>query len=321
MSSHHLNPQARLAPAARLLIERIHRAGRPPLEALTPSQAREFYNIGGPILDLQPPPSVDRVEDLQLPVRDGHRCAARLYAPRSEAPLPGLLYLHGDGFTVGSLTTHDVLCRQLSRQGHCAVVSLDYRLAPEHRFPVALHDAWDALIWLKGEGAALGLDTRRLAIGGDSAGGTLAAVCALMARDAGLDLALQLLFYPGCTGRNDLPSHQAYGKGFLLDVSTIDWFFNHYIDEDQRDDWRFAPLNADDHSAVAPAWIGLAECDPLVDGGVRYADALRLAGVPVDLEIYPGMVHGFITMARALPDALTAHADAGRALQHAFGRA
>jgi acetyl esterase len=292
------------------------------MEAMTPAQAREFYNIGGPILDLQPPPQVDRVEDIAVPVRDGHRCAARLYAPHRDAPLPVLLYLHGGGFTVGSLSTHDVLCRQLSRQGDCAVLSLDYRLAPEHRFPTALNDAWDALHWLKtlpAAGASLGLDSRRLAIGGDSAGGTLSAVCALMARDAGLDLALQLLFYPGCTGRCDLPSHRAYGQGFLLDVSTIDWFFGHYIDEADREDWRFAPLNAADHSGVAPAWIGLAECDPLVDGGVRYADALRMAGVAVDLEIYRGMVHGFVTMGRALPDALTAHADAGRALRQAFG--
>ena len=318
MSSHHTNPHSRLAPAARLLIERIHRAGRPPMQALTPAQAREFYNIGGPLLDLQPAPKVDRVEEIQVPVRDGHRCAARLYAAHSDTPLPVLLYLHGGGFTVGSLSTHDVLCRQLSRQGHCAVVSLDYRLAPEHRFPTALHDAWDALNWLKAEGTSLGLDTLRVAIGGDSAGGTLSAVCALMARDAGLKLTLQLLLYPGCTGRNDLPSHHDYGKGFLLDVETIDWFFNHYIEEAERDDWRFAPLNADDHSGVAPAWIGLAECDPLVDGGMRYADALRMAGVPVDLEIYRGMVHGFATMARALPDALTLHADAGRALKHAF---
>ncbi len=288
------------------------------MEAMTPVQAREFYNIGGPILDLQPPPQVDRVEDLTIPVRDAYRCPARLYAPRSGTPLPVMLYLHGGGFTVGSLTTHDVLCRQLSRHGQCAVVSLDYRLAPEHRFPTALQDAWDALNWLRAEGASLGLDTRRLAIGGDSAGGTLSAVCALMARDAGLKLALQLLFYPGCTGRCDLPSHQAFGRGFLLDVSTIDWFFNQYIDEADRDDWRFAPLNAPDHSGLPPAWIGLAECDPLVDGGMRYADALRMAGVPVDLDIYRGMVHGFITMGRALPDALTAHTDAGRALKNAF---
>jgi acetyl esterase len=162
------------------------------------------------------------------------------------------------------------------------------------------------------------LDGTRLAVGGDSAGGTLSAVCALMARDAGLKLALQLLFYPGCGGRQDTASHHTFADGFMLDKETIDWFFDGYIDKADRDDWRFAPGNAPDHSGLAPTWIGLAECDPLVDEGVQYADTLRMAGVPVDLEIYKGVVHGFITMGRAIPDALQAHADAGRALKHAF---
>ncbi len=318
MSSHHTHPRSLLSDAARLLIERIHRAGRPPMQAMSALQARAFYDIGGPLLDLQPPPAVDRVQDLHIPARDGHAMPARLYAPRSDSPLPVLLYIHGGGFTVGSLATHDVLCRQLSRHAHCAVVSLDYRLAPEHRFPTAVHDAWDALQWLAGQGEQLGLDSRRLAVGGDSAGGTLAAVCALMSRDAGLKLRLQLLFYPGTTSHQDTASHQAFANGFLLDKATVDWFFEQYIDLKDREDWRFAPLNANDHSGLAPAWVGLAECDPLVDEGVRYADTLRMAGVAVDLEIYRGMVHGFITMGRAIPDALKAHADAGRALKLAF---
>lgn len=318
MSSHHSNPRSLLNTAARSLIDRVERAGRPPMAAMTPAQAREFYDIGGPMLDLQPAPHVDRVHDFTIPARDGHAMPARLYAPHSDQPLPVLLYIHGGGFTVGSLTTHDVLCRQLSRQGHCAVVSLDYRLAPEHRFPTAVHDSWDALNWLHQNGQTLGLDSRRLAVGGDSAGGTLSAVCALMARDAGLTLALQLLFYPGCGGRQDTASHHTFGQGFMLDKATIDWFFDGYIDAHDRDDWRFAPGNAPDHSGLAPAWIGLAECDPLVDEGVRYADTLRMAGVQVELEIYRGVIHGFITMGRAIPDALQAHADAGKALQHAF---
>ncbi len=318
MSSHHTNPRALLNAATRHLIDRVHRAGRLPMTAMTPAQAREFYDIGGPMLDLQPAPPVDRVEDMTLLARDGHAMPARLYAPHSDAALPVLLYLHGGGFTVGSLMTHDVLCRQLSRHGHCAVVSLDYRLAPEHRFPTAVHDGWDALIGLQQHGDALGLDTTRLAVGGDSAGGTLAAVCALMARDAGLALRLQLLFYPGCIARQDTPSHHTFAEGFMLDKPTVDWFFDHYIDHAERDDWRFAPMNAPDHAGLAPAWIGLAECDPLVDEGVQYADTLRMAGVPVDLDIYKGVVHGFITMGRAIPDALQAHADAGRALKHAF---
>ena len=318
MSSHHSNPRSLLNTAARSLIDRVERAGRPPMAAMTPAQAREFYDIGGPMLDLQPAPHVDRVHDFTIPARDGHAMPARLYAPHSDQPLPVLLYIHGGGFTVGSLTTHDVLCRQLSRQGRCAVVSLDYRLAPEHRFPTAVHDSWDALNWLHKNGQTLGLDSRRLAVGGDSAGGTLSAVCALMARDAGLTLALQLLFYPGCGGRQDTASHHTFGQGFMLDKATIDWFFDGYIDANDRDDWRFAPGNAQDHSGLAPAWIGLAECDPLVDEGVRYADTLRMAGVQVELEIYRGVIHGFITMGRAIPDALQAHADAGKALQHAF---
>lgn len=319
MSSHHTNPRALLNAAARNLIERIHRAGRPPMHAMTAEQARAFYDIGGPMLDL-PTPAVDRVEDLFIPAHDGHAMPARLYAPKvtGAANLPVLLYLHGGGFTVGSLTTHDVLCRQLSSHGHCAVVSLDYRLAPEHRFPVAVHDSWDALNWLHQHGSSLGLDSQRLAVGGDSAGGTLAAVCALMARDAGLKLTLQLLFYPGCGARQVTPSHHAFAEGFLLDKETVSWFFANYIDEADRSDWRFAPLNAPEHSGLCPAWIGLAECDPLVDEGVLYADALRMAAVPVDLEIYRGVVHGFVTMGRAIPDALKAHADAGRALKHAF---
>ncbi|MFN5255878.1 MAG: alpha/beta hydrolase [Limnohabitans sp.] len=318
MSSHHSNPRSLLNTAARSLIDRVERAGRPPMAAMTPAQAREFYDIGGPMLDLQPAPHVDRVHDFTIPARDGHAMPARLYAPHSDQPLPVLLYIHGGGFTVGSLTTHDVLCRQLSRQGRCAVVSLDYRLAPEHRFPTAVHDSWDALNWLHQNGQTLGLDSRRLAVGGDSAGGTLSAVCALMARDAGLTLALQLLFYPGCGGRQDTASHHTFGQGFMLDKATIDWFFDGYIAAHDRDDWRFAPGNAPDHSGLAPAWIGLAECDPLVDEGVRYADTLRMAGVQVELEIYRGVIHGFITMGRAIPDALQAHADAGKALQHAF---
>ena len=318
MSSHHANPHALLNAATRSLIDRVHRAGRPPMAAMTPEQAREFYDIGGPMLDLQPAPPVDRVEDITLPARDGYAMPARLYAPQSAKPVPLLLYLHGGGFTVGSLTTHDVLCRQLSRHGHCAVVSLDYRLAPEHRFPKAVHDSWDALNWLHKNGQTLGLDTTRLAVGGDSAGGTLAAVCALLARDARLPIRLQLLFYPGTVSRQNTTSHHTFAEGFMLDKQTVDWFFANYIDHTDRDDWRFAPMNAPDHSGLPPTWIGLAECDPLVDEGVQYADKLRMAGVPVDLEIYKGVIHGFITMGRAIPDALKAHADAGRALKHAF---
>jgi len=190
-----------------------------------------------------------------------------------------------------------------------------------------VYDAWDSLAWLGAQAPALGLDATRLAVGGDSAGGTLAAVSALHARDAGWPLALQLLFYPGCAGHQKTPSHHAFAQGFMLEAAHIDYFFGHYLRGPQdRNDWRFAPLDGVDESGhvrdlegVAPAWIGLAECDPLTDEGIAYADRLRGAGVPVDLEIYRGVVHGFINLGRAIPEALTAHADAARALRRALG--
>ena len=156
-------------------------------------------------------------------------------------------------------------------------------------------------------------------MGGDSAGGTLAAVNAILARDAGLPLALQLLFYPGCAAHQDTPSHATYARGLVLEEPAISWFFGNYVTtRAQREDWRFAPLHADDVEGVAPAWIGLAECDPLVDECVDYADKLRAAGVAVDLEIYRGVTHEFIKMGRAIPEALQAHADAAAALRRAF---
>ncbi len=301
----------------RLVLERIARAGQAPMHTLPPAQARAAYEAGAQILEV-PRAELARVEDRHIPARDGHPMPARLYAP-APGPLPWLLFLHGGGFTVGSIRTHDILCRELARLSGCAVVSLDYRLAPEHRFPAAVHDAWDALVWLAREGAAgWGLASSPCAVGGDSAGGTLAAVCALMARDAGLPLAMQLLIYPGCDAKPQLPSHQHYREGLLLDATLIDYFFAHYIDPHDREDWRFAPLHAPDAEGVAPAWIGLAECDPLVDEGIAYADKLRAAAVPVQLEIYHGVVHEFIKMGRMIPQARQAHADMARALTEAL---
>ena len=287
---------------------------------LNAQQARLFYEMSASILDLPEPPMA-RVEDLRIPMRDGQSIKARLFAPypKSHAsPIPTLVYFHGGGFTIGSIQTHNVLCRELARIGHCAVISVDYRLAPEHRFPVATNDAWDALQWVAKSAESMGLQADALAVGGDSAGGTLAAVCAIHARDAGLKLALQLLIYPGTAARQETTSHNTYQSGFMLDKATVDWFFDHYIDAKDRDDWRFAPMLAERHDGLAPAWIGLAECDPLVDEGVAYADMLRMAGVKVDLEIYHGVVHGFVNMGRVIPEARQAHQDAGRALKHAF---
>jgi acetyl esterase len=298
------------------LLDRIRRAKRPPLHAMSVPDARAAYAAAAEVLD-PPRAPLPRVEDIQLPARDGHLLPARLYAPGHQR-LPLLLYLHGGGFTVGGLDTHDSLCRRLALASEAAVISLDYRLAPEHRFPTAVHDSWDALKWLAANAHTLGLDPERVAVGGDSAGGTLAAVCALHARDAGLTLRHQLLITPGTAAHADTGSHRLFAHGFLLDAASIEWFFGHYIDRHEREDWRFAPLHADDLEGVAPACVILAECDPLVDEGLAYADRLRTAGVPVHLELVRGVTHDFIKMGRALPEALAAQAAAGLALKEAL---
>ena len=308
-----------LTPKMAGVVERMQRAGHPPLNAVTPQQAKAAYEKGAGVLEV-PKPELVRVEDFAITARDGHALPTRLYAPSQER-LPVLLYFHGGGFTVGSITTHDTLCRVLSLRAGCAVVSVDYRLAPEHKFPTAADDAWDAFAFIAGQGAdnALRIDASCLAVGGDSAGGTLAAMCAILARDAGIRLALQLLFYPGTTAHQDTPSHRTLAAAPILTEALISYFFGQYVRAAaDRDDWRFAPLNADDVEGVAPAWIGLAEVDPLVDEGIAYADKLRAAGVPVDLEIYRGVVHEFVKMGRAIPEALQAHADSARALRQAL---
>lgn len=305
--------------AMAMVLRGMARAARAPLHSLSPEQARAAYAAGCNVLEVDKP-QLARVQDLSLPARDGASLAARCYAPSHEEGQPVLLYLHGGGFTIGSIETHDILCRTLAQQAGCAVVSLDYRLAPEHRFPTAFNDTCDALSWLAQHGgASLGLDTQRLAVGGDSAGGTLAAASALWARDAGLLLALQLLIYPGTCAHQDTDSHARYAQGLILEKAGIDWFFGNYLPNwEDRSDWRFAPLLADEVADVAPAYFCLAELDPLIDEGVAYADKLRIAGVPVDLDIYQGVTHEFIKMGRALPEARQAHANLAAALRQAF---
>ncbi|HEU4460646.1 MAG TPA: alpha/beta hydrolase [Methylibium sp.] len=310
-------PLDELTPAMRGVLDRMRRAARLPMHHMPVEAARLGYELGAELLDLPRAP-LARVENLAIPARDGHRLRARLYAPGVGAPLSALLYFHGGGFVIGSLESHDSLCRQFALASGAAVLAIDYRLAPEHRFPTAVNDAWDALLWLHANARTLGLRNDAIAIGGDSAGGTLAAVGALMARDAGMRLALQLLIYPGVAARQDSDSHRRHAHAGMLSSELIDWFFGHYLAPEARGEWRFAPLLAPDHAGVAPAWIGLAEIDPLVDEGVAYADALRAAGVPVDLRIWRGVVHDFIKMGRAIPEARELHAAAGAALKAAF---
>lgn len=310
-----MSDRSDLLPGMRALLERIERASQVPFHQQTAQQARAAYERAAEVLDQSRIP-LPRVQDLELPRRDGGVLKARLYSPHeASASQPVMLYLHGGGFTVGSLETHDSLCRQLALRSGCAIVALDYRLAPEHPFPAAVDDTWAALEALLQHPAAAGIE-RLIGVGGDSAGGTLAAAAALHARDRGWPLALQLLITPGTTAHADTASHKLFADGFLLDAATIAWMFDHTIPHAHRRDWRFAPLEAD-VDGVAPACVILAECDPLVDEGLAYADRLRAAGVPVALELVRGVTHDFIKMGRALREAQPALAAAAAAIHEA----
>ncbi|MFM0751731.1 alpha/beta hydrolase [Paraburkholderia strydomiana] len=315
-----------LNPKIEQVLDMIARAKRPKLHEMTAQAARASYEKSAPILEIASAPMF-AVEDLRIPTRDGATIRARLYQaaePSWAEPAPALIYYHGGGFTVGSVDTHDALCRMFARDGKCAVLSVDYRLAPEHKFPTAVNDAFDALVWLHAHAAEFGIDAGRLAVGGDSAGGTLATVCAVLARDAGIALSLQLLIYPGTTGYQETDSHSRLADGFLLSGETIQWFFDQYVREaSDRDDWRFAPLDgtrgAPEFGGLAPAWIATAEYDPLSDEGDAYAKKLRDHGNEVTLRRYPGMIHEFFKMGGFVPDVAHAHAEAVAALRRAFG--
>jgi acetyl esterase len=311
-----------LNPFIAQVLELISKARRPPFHTLSPATARASYERSALILDVAPAPMFD-IQELDIPTHDHASIRARLYHPVEPtwaAPAPTLVYFHGGGFVVGSIDTHDALCRRLAADAGCAVASVDYRLAPEHKFPTAVNDAFDALKWFHTQAPSLGLDNTRFAIGGDSAGGTLATLCALLARDAGIALRLQMLIYPGVSARQDTGSHAQFAEGFVLSAATIQWFFAHYLrDENDRDDWRFAPLDArgemPDFQGVAPAWIAAADHDPLFDEDVAYAEKLKEAHVPVELIRYEGMTHEFFKMGGFAPDVAKAHADAANALR------
>jgi acetyl esterase len=312
-----------LDPQVEKILYWAQRADAPSFAQIGAQAARALYERTVLTLDIAPRP-MHEVQDhaVALP---GRSIVVRQYAPRPHSwaePMPALLYFHGGGFTIGSIDTHDRICRMLAADADCLVFSVDYRLAPEHPFPAAVDDAFDSLHWLLREAAALGVDPARVAVGGDSAGGTLATATAIHARDRGIALALQLLIYPGTSGGQATESHRRLASGYLLDADVIRWFFGNYVRSPvERDDWRFAPLNAPSLARVAPAWIALAEYDPLVDEGLDYAERLRTAGVPVDCAVYAGMIHAFFQHAGFVVAARRAHADACAALRKALATA
>ena len=313
-----------LHPQARALLRLIEEKGLPPTHTLTPAEARHWYRERRSVTQPQPP-EVAQTRELKARGPAGE-IALRLYRPLgspADRKLPVLVYFHGGGWVIGDLETHDTLCRELANGSGCAVVAVDYRMGPEHRFPAAVDDCLAATSWIRANAGSLQLDAGRLAVGGDSAGGNLAAVVAIAARDAGdLPIAFQLLIYPGTDMRRTAPSHQSNGQGYLLTSDTISYFHDHYIDDPKHDlDWRASPLLHPDLSRLPPAFVLTAGFDPLRDEGLQYAQALSDAGTRSTLVCFQRQIHGFITMGRVLDEANTAVALCASQLRAALGPA
>jgi len=302
----------------RALITLEAMARRPPQESLPVGEARTQMRS-----------SVSMVEELACPLfqvkNDVIRGSLpiRVYVPhRSSEPLPVATFLHGGGFVLGDLETHDVACRRLARDADCIVVAVDYRCAPEHRFPAAVDDAWTAFRWTLENAATLGGDPTRVGVIGDSAGGNLAAVVSLLARDAGGPAPIfQLLVYPAVDFYRRSESHRRFGQGFLLSTSTMDWYTASYVERSEWDDMRASPLLAKDVAGVAPAHVVTAGFDPLRDEGRAYAARLREAGVATHLHEERTLTHGFFNMAGVIPAARVAHQNIARALHAGLRRA
>jgi acetyl esterase len=293
----------------------FQQAGRPAYETLTPAEARAYYLAGRPITNPEPP-ELEDVQPLSIPAPHG-AIPARIYTPKNLRTAgglaPGLVFFHGGGWVIGDLESHDVVCRKLADAGELIVISVDYRLAPEHKFPAAVDDAIAATAWIASNARQLGIDAARLSVGGDSAGGNLAAVVAIAARDGnGPAIAGQVLIYPATDFAMTHPSHSEPETSILLTHSVIKWFRDHYLNgAADVHDWRASPARAASLVGLPPAYVLTAGADPLRDEGCDYARRLRDAGVRVTDRHFPGQFHGFFTMGKLLQQADVAAGDIG----------
>jgi acetyl esterase len=313
-----------LHPETRALLDLMIERQVPPVNTLTPAEARRMY-LERRTFTQPAPPEVAGVQDLRAATPAGD-IPLRVYRPigaAADAVLPVLVYFHGGGWTIGDLDTHDVLCRELANGSGCGVVSVAYRMGPEHRFPAAVDDSIAATRWVRDHAAALHLDATRIAVGGDSAGGNLAAVVAITERDAddaaGTPLAFQLLIYPATDQRHRQPSHTTNAEGYLLTRESILWYHRQYFGNRAHDqDWRASPLLAADLSRLPPALLLTAGYDPLRDEGMEYAERLTAAGTPCTYVCFERQVHGFVPMGKLLSEARSAVALCAAELRRAL---
>ncbi|WP_072389260.1 alpha/beta hydrolase [Hyphomicrobium sp. CS1BSMeth3] len=310
-------------PDAAKVVELIIASGRPPYPTIGHVAAREIFVASRAILQPDPSP-VAEVRDLAATGPAG-KIPLRLYRGQgsdTKSPQPALIYYHGGGWVLGNLDSHDGVCRDIANVAQCTVISVDYRLAPEAKFPAAADDAIAAAQWIHDNAADLGIDRGRLAVGGDSAGGNLSAVVALYARDNGNapKLKLQVLIYPSADMSSVYPSYEEFAEQLPLTRTTMDWFVDLYLSDREKDakDWRASPLHAKRLASLPPAFIITAAMDPLRDEGEAFARALIKAGVPVEVKRFDGQIHGFLTMGRIIKDSQAAIADIATELRKAF---
>lgn len=309
-------------PQIQAALKALAEANLPAIESLTAQRAREVMNAMSKARGGVPAP-IERAEDKAAPGPAGD-VPVRVYRPKGDGPFPAVIYFHGGGHVFGDLDTHDIIARNICAGSEAVVVAVDYRLAPEHKFPAAADDAWAAYLWVREQGAALEIDASRLAVAGDSAGANLAAVVALMARDAGhTNLRMQVLIYPVADYNLVGDSYVRFATGYgILTADAMKWFRGHYLTRDEdADDWRASPIKASSLANLPPTLIVAAQCDVLCDDGIALAAALRAAGTPVERREYAGMIHGFFGMAPAIDDAVAAQRDVSNALRERFAQA
>lgn len=305
-----------LDPQAQAVLDTMAAANLPPYEQTSVEEARARYNASQTGGTAEP---VAKIEDRQIPGPEGP-LRIRIYTPQGMGPFPVLVYFHGGGWVFGNLESHDAICRALTNAANCITVAVDYHLAPEYKFPVPTEDCYAATEWVASNTASFNGDETRIAVGGDSAGGNLAAAVSQMARDrGGPTLVYQLLVYPITDYMPDVPSYRENGEGYYLTRADMAWFWNHYLGNEAEGKNPYAsPLQATSLNGLPSAMIITAEYDPLRDEGELYANRLKEAGILTTLIRYPGMIHGFIRMRDAIDQAKKALDDIAKQLRLAF---